>query len=132
LTFESWCFVIIASGIDFVENRRFRKALACGDWRFCDGIFSQSEIVYCQSGNHPALRYAACFAAKEAALKALGVTGGDLGLFREVELKAPRGRQKLVLRSRLKWEAAQLGVRHIQLAITQNSLHTTALVILET
>jgi holo-[acyl-carrier protein] synthase len=123
--------VIIGSGIDFLENRRFRDALAHGEWRSCDGIFSASEILYCQACQKPALRYAACFAAKQAALRALGVSAGDITLFREIEIKPARDTQKLVLRKRLRWEATQLGVHHIRLAVTQNAHHTTAMVILE-
>jgi holo-[acyl-carrier protein] synthase len=130
-TAKAGATVIIGTGIDFLENRRFRDALVHGEWRPWDGVFSASEILYCQACHRPALRYAACFAAKQAALKALGISEGDMTLFREMEIRAAGDKHKLVLHNRLKWEAAQLGVHNIKLAITQNTHHTTALVILE-
>jgi holo-[acyl-carrier protein] synthase len=124
--------VIVGLGIDVIENRRVEQELARGEWAQEDGIFSGAEIRQCNTGKKPARRYAACFAAKEAALKALGAAVGDLAIFREVEVKFGTGSEHgIVLHDRLKSEAGRLGVRHINLSIAATKTQTGAMVILE-
>ena len=124
--------MILGLGIDLLENRRVERELSRGEWLPHDGIFTPEEISYCNSARRPALRYAACFAAKEATLKALGVRVSDLGMFREVEVKLGMDSGcKIVLHDRLKAESKQLGVQHIQLSITHSANQTGAVVILE-
>ncbi len=119
--------MIVGLGIDVVENRRLRRELALGDWETQDGVFSAEEIQRCRAHKDAAVQFAACFAAKEAALKALGVAPADLGMLREVRV-GPGG---IVFKRRLKSEAQNLGVQHITLAITSTKRHTGAMVILE-
>jgi holo-[acyl-carrier protein] synthase len=124
--------VIVGLGIDVIENRRVEQELARGDWAREDGIFSSEEIAHCNTGKKPARRYAACFAAKEAALKALGVAVGDLAIFREVEVRFDTGSEYgIVLHDRLRSEAGRLGVRHINLSIAATKTQTGAMVMLE-
>ncbi|MBZ5648245.1 MAG: holo-ACP synthase [Acidobacteriia bacterium] len=122
--------MILGIGIDLVENRRVERELARGEWRMGDGVFSPEEIRYCTSTRKPALRYAACFAAKEATLKALGVPARDLAVFREVEVGLESS--SIALHSRLKNQSEQLGVRRIRLSTTVSRDLTGAMVILET
>jgi holo-[acyl-carrier protein] synthase len=123
--------VIVGLGIDLIENRRVEQELARGEWVREDGIFSREEIRYCSMGKKPALRYAACFAAKEAALKALGAGVGDLAIFREVEVKAGGSGHGIVVHHRLQSDARRLGVRRINLSIAATKRQTGAMVILE-
>ncbi len=124
--------MIVGLGIDLIENRRIEQELARGEWAREDGIFSGEEIRRCNTGKKPARRYAACFAAKEAALKALGAAVGDLAIFREVEVEFETGGEYgIVLHDRLQAEAGRLGVRHINLAIAATKTQTGAMVILE-
>jgi holo-[acyl-carrier protein] synthase len=124
--------VIVGLGIDLIENRRVQQELARGEWVRENGIFSSEEIRYCSIGKKPALRYAACFAAKEAALKAFGAGVGDLAIFREVEVKAGTGSgYGIVVHHRLKADARRLGVRRINLSIAATKRQTGAMVILE-
>jgi holo-[acyl-carrier protein] synthase len=124
--------VILGLGIDLLDNRRVEQELLRGNWLLDDGIFTPEEISYCGSSKKPALRYAACFAAKEATLKALGVRVSDLAMFREVEVgRAINNEYKIVLHSRLKAEAEELGVRRINLALARSAKQTGAVVILE-
>lgn len=121
--------MILGIGIDLVENRRVEQELARGEWRTSDGVFSPEEIRYCASTRRPALRYAACFAAKEAALKALGLPARDLADFRDVEVGLETS--SIALHSRLKNQSEQLGVRRIRLSTTVGRDLTGAMVILE-
>lgn len=124
--------MIVGLGIDLVESSRVGKDLARQHWAADDGVFTPAEIAYCSSGKHPERRYAVCFAAKEAALKALGAEVPDLGVFREVEVKlGSRTRYKIVLHDRLQATARRLGVRHINLSIAVAREHIGAMVILE-
>ena len=61
-------------GIDVVEIARLEQALERRP-RLRERIFSAGEIEYANRHRRPALRLAARFAAKEAALKALGIGG---------------------------------------------------------
>ena len=62
----------IKCGIDIIEIDRIKDSIEeLGD-RFLDRIFTETEIKYCESKNAQKYEhYAARFAAKEAALKAL-------------------------------------------------------------
>jgi len=124
--------VIVGLGIDLIENCRVEQELARGEWVGEDGIFSREEIRYCSLGRKPARRYAACFVAKEAALKALGAGVGDLAIFREVEVKVGSGsKHEIVLHHRLQADARRLGVGQINLSIAASKRQTGAMVILE-
>ena len=59
-------------GIDLVEVPRIREMLEKHGARFKERTFTAAEIVYCDACADPAMHYAARFAAKEAAAKALG------------------------------------------------------------
>ena len=124
--------MIVGLGVDLLENSRIAQELARGDWRQENGVFTSEEIKRCSTGKNPALRYAACFAAKEATLKALGVEVSDLAMFREVEIGLDEnGEYVVVLHDRLKSESEQLGVRHIRISVAAAAKQTGAMVILE-
>src|SRR5438046_10048939 len=70
--------MIISIGIDIIEVRRVRETIERTP-RFAERVFTDAERAYCESrGAAAAQHYAARFAAKEAALKALqtGWSGG--------------------------------------------------------
>lgn len=124
--------MIVGVGIDLIENRRVEQELARSEWVREDGIFSREELRHCSTSSKPARQYAACFVAKEAALKALGMAVQDLAIFREVEVKFGAGNKHgIVLHARLQAEAARLDVRHINLSIAVAKRQTGAMVILE-
>lgn len=124
--------MILGLGFDLLEVSRVERELSREQWEPENGVFTAGEVGYCRSGAKPAHRYAACIAAKEATLKALGVRVSDLAMFREVEvgLDPDRG-YKVILHDRLKVESERLGVRSIRLSIAHNANHTGAMVILE-
>lgn len=121
--------MIVGIGIDLLENRRVEEELARGEWQQAQGIFTPEEVRFCNAFRRPALRYAACFAAKEAALKALGMEIADLAILREVEVRLDAN--IVALRQRLKDRSEQLGVRRIRLSTTVGRDLTGAMVILE-
>ena len=65
--------MIVATGIDMIEMARIEEVFARRGPRFRDRVFTAAEIAYCESRTAKMESYAARFAAKEAAMKALGV-----------------------------------------------------------
>jgi holo-[acyl-carrier protein] synthase len=63
--------VLCGLGIDIIEIDRLRQALRRRP-RLAARLFTERERAYCDRHGDPAPRYAARFAAKEAAAKALG------------------------------------------------------------
>lgn len=124
--------MIIGLGIDLVEHGRFERELARSDWLPDEGIFRREEISYCRRGSKPAVRYAACFAAKEAVLKALGKGPSDLASFGEAQVRlGGAGSCDIQLHGRLKREYEQLGAKRITVSIAHDVRQTVAVVILE-
>jgi holo-[acyl-carrier protein] synthase len=125
-------FVIVGVGIDFFENSRMEEELARNEWRQEEGIFTAKEISWCDAGQEPARRYAACFATKEAALKALSLQVSDLAMFREVELAREIGRgPQILFHDRLKAASERLGAGGAKLSIAHGAHRTGAILILE-
>jgi holo-[acyl-carrier protein] synthase len=71
---------IIGIGIDATEIARIAETIDRYGDRFLRRVFTESEIAYCQQKRDFASSYAARFAAKEAAMKALG-TGHSRGVY---------------------------------------------------
>ena len=71
---------IIGSGIDATEIARIEEAIARYGERFVQRVFTEEEIAYCRRRRDAASSFAARFAAKEAAMKALG-TGHSRGVY---------------------------------------------------
>ena len=124
--------MILGLGADLLDAGRVAQELLRGEWQANQGIFTPEEIRCCSTGPNPASRYAACFAAKEAAMKALAVRADDLALFREVEIVQGSGSGfKVILHDRLEAASEQLGVRRISLSLTLGAGLAGAVVILE-
>jgi holo-[acyl-carrier protein] synthase len=64
--------MVVGSGIDVIEISRIGRAIARWGDRFLQRIYTSREIRYCQAKQRPEISFAARFAAKEAAMKALG------------------------------------------------------------
>ena len=71
---------IIGVGLDATEIERGADMIARYGDRFVQRVFTAEEIAYCQAKRDFASSYAARFAAKEAAMKALG-TGHSRGVY---------------------------------------------------
>jgi holo-[acyl-carrier protein] synthase len=71
-------------GIDLLEIERLERALERHP-RLAERIFTEAELEYARARRRPGRNLAARFAAKEAAVKALGLRGFGL---REIEVVA--------------------------------------------
>ncbi|MEO5377748.1 MAG: holo-ACP synthase [Magnetococcus sp. DMHC-6] len=72
--------MIVGIGTDLTSVARMEKILARYGERFLRRVFTQDEIVYCQSRRDQANCFAKRWAAKEALVKAMG-TGMRLGIW---------------------------------------------------
>jgi len=124
--------MIVGSGIDIAEVARIRQAIERFGDRFMQRVFTAGEIRYCDSKANRMERYAARFAAKEAAMKALG-TGWNHGVrWRDCEVaRMPGGRPTMTFHGHAAEVAAKLGVRNAALSLSHTAEQAIAQVILE-
>ncbi len=124
--------MIVGTGIDIAEVPRIRRSIERFGDRFLQRIFTPEEIRYCESKANRVERYAARFAAKEAAMKALG-TGWNHGVrWQDCEVaRLPGKRPTMVFHGRAGEFAARLGVKNTALSISHTAEQAIAQVILE-
>ena len=124
--------MIVGTGIDIAEVPRIAAAIERFGERFLRRVFTESEIRYCDSKANRIERYAARFAAKEAAFKALG-TGWRKGVrWLDVEVThQASGKPELVLTGRAQDVAKELGVARMALSISHADRYVVAQVIFE-
>ena len=115
-------------GVDVFTVKRMRRALR-DDPGFPAVVFTPAEIADCTAEPDPARAFAARFAAKEAALKAVAVVPPDVGIFRDIEVRLRDGRPSVAWRGRL---AELPGIRrtrpHLSLAHTNDHAFATVFV----
>ena len=124
--------MIVSIGIDIIEVRRIREVLGRTP-RFAERVFTSAERAYCDSrGAVAAQHYAARFAAKEAALKALQ-TGwrGGIG-WQDVEIASrDGGAPYLLFHGQVQELFVGSGATAAHLSLSHTSDHAIAEVILE-
>jgi len=116
-------------GIDIVDLAIFRKRLEAVEG-LAEEIFLPSEIAYCAGRARPWESYAARFAAKEAAFKALG-RGLSHGLgWKQVEVsREESGAAGLLLSGAALEAAGELGADRFQLSMSHSGENAIAVVI---
>jgi holo-[acyl-carrier protein] synthase len=124
--------MIVGTGIDIAEVPRIRKSIERFGERFLDRVFTPGERRYCDSKANRVERYAARFAAKEAAMKALG-TGWNHGVrWRDCEVvRMPGARPTIQFHGKAGQFAAKLGMKNAALSLTHTKDQAMAQVILE-
>jgi holo-[acyl-carrier protein] synthase len=124
--------VILGVGVDLVQIARIRQAIARWQDRFLERVFTEGELAYARRRRDPAEHLAARFAAKEAALKALG-TGLSMGVrWRELEVRRARGEPpRLALSGRTAALGEARGVRTFHVSLTHDGEYAMAQVLAE-
>ena len=124
--------LIVGTGMDVAEVDRIARSMERFGRRFVERVFTAEEIRYCESKANKAERYAGRFAAKEAAMKAIG-TGWKLGVgWQDVEVRRlPGGRPSLHFHGRALEFFQKLGAVRAHLSITHTEQLAMAQVILE-
>jgi holo-[acyl-carrier protein] synthase len=121
----------LSVGLDLVQVARIADSLARFGARFAERVFTADEIAHCEAatGSERVRRYAARFAAKEAAWKALGLD--DRGhSWRAVEVvRDARGSCAIALHEPLARRAFAVGARALSLSITHEADYAAAVVL---
>ena len=124
--------MIVGTGVDIVETPRIEEALGRHGERFTRRLYTPAEIAYCEKFKNKAERYAARFAAKEAAFKALGTGWRDGVRWLDVEVThLASGKPELRLTGRALELANQLRVQRISVSISHSDRYVVAQVIFE-
>ena len=111
---------IIGLGLDATDIGRIADTIERYGERFLNRIFTENEIAYCMRRRVPAIHFAGRFAAKEAAMKALG-TGYSQGVvWRDVEVVRRGGPPQLQLHGGAGRRFTSIGGRTSLLTITHS------------
>ena len=124
--------MIVGLGLDVAEVDRIEAAITRHGAPFIERLFTAAEAAYCERYANRFERYAARFAVKEAAMKALG-TGWRHGVrWRDIEVtRDPSGKPGLRLEGVAREFAERLGARNITVSITHSGNLALAQVIFE-
>lgn len=118
--------MLLSSGIDLIEINRIQKALDRHGERFLNRIYTEAEVKQSR-GNAPEL--AARFAAKEAAVKALGTGIGPVS-WQEVEtINDFSGKPHIHLHGRAALIAEELGYTTWSVSLTHSRDMAAAVVV---
>lgn len=124
--------MIIAIGIDIIEIARIEEVFSRQGERFRRRVFTEGEIDYCERRASRMSSYAARFAAKEAAMKALGTGWSDGVRWRDIEVvRGETGAPALHLHGRALERLGEIGARRAHLSLTHSEQIAMAEVILE-
>ena len=124
--------LIIGLGVDIAEVGRIQAAIERHGETILRRLYTPAEREYCERFKNKYERFAGRFAAKEAAMKALG-TGWSRGV-RWVDVEVVRqkgGRPTVRLHSEAAKISERLGVKNISLSITHTADQAFAQVIFE-
>jgi holo-[acyl-carrier protein] synthase len=114
---------IIGLGLDATDIDRIADTIDRYGDRFLRRVFTEGEVAYCTRRRTAAVHFAGRFAAKEAAMKALG-TGHSQGvLWRDIEVVRHGGPPQLQLHGGARRRFQSMGGGSTLLTIT----HTDAL-----
>jgi holo-[acyl-carrier protein] synthase len=119
--------------MDLVDIPRVAALLAGKGERAEARLFTPGESAYARGRAEPARHFAARFAAKEAAYKALAGSEAARGIgWRDIEVAVEwDGRPRLVLHGRAAERAAALGATRLHVTLTHADQVAGAVVVLE-
>ena len=123
---------IIGLGIDATDIHRIAETIERYGDRFLHRIFTEGEVAYAMRRRTPAIHLAGRFAAKEAAMKALGTGWGEGVGWRDIEvLRLPTGLPSLRFHGRALERLTALGAHRAHLSLTHSRDLALAHVVLE-
>lgn len=119
----------VAVGCDLVALAEIEESVATFGERYLQRVFTSAEVAACRGARRiPGL--AARFAAKEALVKALAITGGATPL-REIEVVGTDGPPRLELHGTMGAIASANGVTAISVSLSHCDCHAMAVVTVE-
>jgi holo-[acyl-carrier protein] synthase len=124
--------LIIGIGIDVFRTGRIGERLADPRDEVLAAVFTPAELARNRGSRAAAAELAACFAAKEAVVKALAGVGGRGLYWQDIEIEpVASGTPAVHLRGRAAAAAGTLGVTRVWLALGRATDHVVAGVVLE-
>ena len=122
--------MIKGHGIDIIEISRIREMLERHGDRFVERVFTAREAGYCREHRDPVPRFAARFAAKEAALKVIGTGWRDGIAWTDVEVvNEPSGAPTLRVCGLVETRARELGILRWTISLSHSRDFAVASVI---
>ncbi len=119
----------IKTGVDIIEIERVKKCIEETEGKFCERVYTEKEIEYCESKKTQKYQhYAARFAAKEAVFKAISVMIPDkYGInWKDIEiLNDDTGRPYVnILNHDIKSEDVDISISHCKEYAVANAIFT--------
>lgn len=124
--------MIIGIGVDIVEPGRIGGLIERHGEHFLERTFTAAEIAYCKGRKRAVEHFAARWAAKEAAAKALGTGFNRTIGWKDVEVvKDSSGAVSITLHGEARTVADKLGVTRIHLSLSHGEETAVAVVVME-
>ena len=118
---------ILGIGADIAECLRIARMIERHGELFIHRVYTPEEVRYCQSRRQSTQHFAARWAAKEAVLKALGISGRRGAAWADVEIRPDdSGRPIAAVRGAVKDVVEQQGVGKLLISIAHCRTHATA------
>jgi holo-[acyl-carrier protein] synthase len=109
---------IVGLGLDATDIHRIAATIERYGDRFLHRVFTDGEVAYCLRRKTPAIHFAGRFAAKEAAMKALGTGHTQHVLWRDVEVVRRGGPPQLQFHGGAARRFSAIGAKSSLLTIT--------------
>lgn len=123
--------MITGIGLDVVDIDEWQTEVDASGPPWIERVFTAGEREHCRGQADPYRSFAGIFAAKEAALKALGKGWSDDTDWQDLEISHDDGRPILLLKGALHALAAQVSATKALVSITHTKYYAAAVVILE-
>ena len=124
--------MIIGTGVDIVDIRRFKKMYERHGDRLAERLLADAEWEPYRKHHKPYRYLASRFAAKEATVKAFGSGfGGTITVLSIATVSNENGAPKLQLNGGSEQKAKELGVINMHLSLSDEADYVVAMVILE-
>ena len=124
--------MIYGIGTDIVKVNRIQASVQRWGEAFAQRILHESELVHYQKAASPANFLAKRFAAKEAAVKALGTGFSDGIRLREISVgHEPAGRPVLLFYGKTQQRIEQAGIISSHISISDEQDYVIAFVVME-
>ncbi|MDA8326564.1 MAG: holo-ACP synthase [Nitrospiraceae bacterium] len=121
--------MIMGVGVDIVRVKRLKSAVDRWGRRFLERVFTGAEIAACYEKAEPFRSLAVRFAAKEALIKASGLSGIS---FREIEIANLAGGAPVIKKQgRLALALAESGIENLHLSLSHEEEYGVAMVVAE-
>jgi len=116
----------LATGIDLIEITRIEEVVSRHGKHYLERVYTSAELEHCGKRTES---LAGRFAAKEAAVKALGCGIGDVA-WKEVEILGDeQNAPALTLHGAAKQRAEELGLINWSVSISHSQSHAVAVVV---